>query len=129
MEPDQELDRLAHTVIGAAVEVHRTLGPGFLESVYESALTIELELRGVAVERQKPVSLMYKGRSVGDARPDLLVEGALVVELKAVECLAPIHKAQVISYLKALRLPLGLLMNFNVRLLKDGIERVIFTQG
>lgn len=126
-EPDAALDRLAATVVDAALEVHKVLGPGFLESTYEEALCIELELRGIPFERQKPIALTYKGRPVGDARLDLLAGGRLVVELKAIESLHPIHHAKVINYLKATELELGLLVNFNVVLLKDGIKRVILT--
>lgn len=120
-ETDSTLDNLAHQVIGAAIEVHRRLGPGYLENVYEAALAVELALRGVSFERQKLFSLHYKGQG----RLDLLVEEQLVVELKAVDMLAPVHKAQVISYLKATGLKLGLLINFNVSVLKQGIKRVI----
>jgi GxxExxY protein len=126
-EPDRESDRLVHSVIGAAIEVHRVLGPGFLESVYEAALAVELELRGISFERQRPVPLVYKSQEIGEGRLDLLVGNRVIVELKAVEALAPIHKAQVISYLKATRLNLGLLINFNVPVLKDGIERVVLS--
>jgi GxxExxY protein len=126
-EPSQAVDELAHAVIGAAIEVHRVLGPGFLESVYEAALAIELETRAIPFERQKPVPLRYKGRDIGEGRLDLLVADCLIVELKPVEVLAPIHKAQVISYLKATGLHLGLLINFNVPLLKDGVERIVLS--
>jgi GxxExxY protein len=113
-EPDAELDRLAHDVIGAALEVHRTLGPGFLEAIYEEALCVELSLRRIPFARQVPIGVDYKGTLVGQARMDLLVDGRLVVELKAIECIAPIHVAQVLSYLKAARLRLGLLITFEV---------------
>lgn len=126
-EPDPLLDRLAYEVIGAAIEVHRTLGPGFLETVYEHALTHELEDRGVAFERQLSVGVDYKGRRVGDGRLDFLVDGRLIVEIKAVESLLPIHTAQVISYLRAINLQLGLLLNFNVALLPQGMKRVVRT--
>ena len=126
-EPSGELDRLAHEVIGAAIEVHKALGPGYLESVYETALAIELDHRGIRYERQNAYSLAYRGLPVGEGRIDLLVAGMLVVELKAVEQFAPIHKAQVISYLKATGCRLGLLINFNVTVLKDGIQRIILT--
>ena len=99
MEPDKELDQPAHEVIGAAIEVHRILGTGFLESVYEEALCIELTLRGIPFERQYVVSLDYKKHPVGESRLDLLVAGKLIVELKAVGELAPIHFSQVIFYL------------------------------
>ncbi len=124
-EPDEGLDELAGLVIGCAIEVHRHLGPGFLESVYEEALAMEFRLRGLPYERQKPIEVAYKGQPIGEGRLDFLVAGRLVVELKAIDALAPIHQAQVISYLKATRLRLGLLINFNVPLLKDGLRRIL----
>ena len=126
-EPGEALDELAHRVIGAAIEVHRLLGPGVLETVYEEALCVELTLRGVPLVRQVPIGLQYKGRTIGEARLDLLVGDCLVVELKAVEQIAPIHIAQTLSYLKAMRLRIGLLINFNVTTLRRGIKRVIHT--
>jgi GxxExxY protein len=126
-EPDEQLDDLAREVVDAALEVHRELGPGFVESVYEEALAIELRMRNVRFERQHPVSVSYKGHAVGEGRVDLLVGGALIVELKAVEKLLPVHKAQVISYLKARGSTLALLINFNERLLRDGIQRVVLS--
>ena len=126
-EPDPLLDRLTHQVIGAAIEVHRQLGPGFLESVYEEAMCIELTLRGIAFTRQPEVAIDYKGRPVGQGRLDLLVAECLVVELKAVETLAPIHSAQMISYLRITKRQLGLLINFNVAMLRDGIKRVVLS--
>ena len=127
IEPDNRMDELAHAVIGAAIEVHRELGPGFLESVYEEALGIELAGRKISFERQKEINVIYKGHQIGRQRVDLLVGQALIVELKTVEELAEIHKAQVISYLKATGLPLGLLINFNVPVLKSGIQRIVYT--
>jgi GxxExxY protein len=126
-EPLPEVDRLARAVIDAAVEVHRTLGPGYLESVYEEACAIEFSLRKIPFERQRPISVDYKGHPVGEGRIDLIVGGALLVELKAVESLAPIQKAQVISYLKTTGLTLGLLINFNVAVLKHGIQRIVLS--
>ena len=114
-------------MIGAAIEVHRVLGPGFLESVYEEALCIEFTLRGIPFARQVAVGVEYKGRTVGGERLDLLVANSIVVELKAVENLAPIHLAQVLSYLKATNLRLGLLVTFNVGVLQRGIKRVVRT--
>jgi len=128
-EPNADVDEVARRVIGAAIEVHRHLGPGFLESVYEEALCVELGLREIPFDRQQPIGVEYKGHSVGQGRLDLLVRGKLLVELKAVDRLAPIHTAQVISYLKATRLHLGLLINFNVPLLKDGIRRIIWSKA
>ncbi|MDK3156797.1 GxxExxY protein [Kamptonema cortianum] len=116
---------ITQSVIGAAMEVHRTLGPGYLESVYEEAICHEFELRKIAHQRQHPIKLFYKGKNVGHERLDLLVEERVIVELKAVDSLAPIHQAQVISYLRAMNLRLGLLINFNVPILKQGIKRVI----
>jgi len=126
-EPEGRVDQLAHAVIGAAIEVHRHLGPGYLESVYQEALAIEFKLQGIPSEPQKPVAVTYKGHPVGEGKLDFLVGQELVVELKAVDDLAPIHKAQVISYLKSTGLRLGLLINFNVSLLKNGVQRVILS--
>jgi GxxExxY protein len=127
VEPSTELDELAYAVIGAAIEVHRLLGPGFLESVYEEALCVELTLRGIRFARQLPIGVQYKGQKIGEARLDLVVDDSLLVELKAVEGVAPIHVAQILSYLKATRLRLGLLISFNVTTLRRGIKRVIYT--
>ncbi len=126
-EPDAGTDRLAQEAIGAAIEVHRALGPGFLESVYEQAISIELSLRGIPCERQVAVAVNYKGHSIGESRLDLLVGGKLIVELKAVDQLAPIHSAQVMSYLKATGCRLGLLINFNVVRLRDGVKRIVLS--
>jgi len=122
-EPTEQVDRLAHGVIGAAIEVHRVLGPGFLESVYEEAPCAELELRGMAFRRQVPVAVDYKG----EYKLDLLVGDALIIELKAVDVVLPIHEAQVLSYLKATRCPLALIINFNVPVLRDGIRRRVLS--
>jgi GxxExxY protein len=124
-EPDFEIDQIARVVVDAALEVHRILGPGLLESVYEQALSVELGLRGIACARQLPIAVTYKNVAIGEARLDLLVANQLVVELKACEQLLPIHLAQVLSYLKASDRSLGLLINFNVCLLRQGIRRVI----
>jgi GxxExxY protein len=127
IEPSPELDGLVKAVIDAAMEVHRGLGPGFVEGIYEEALTLELTARKIPWERQKPFTVKYKSRAVGEGRIDLVVAGGLLVELKAVETLAPIHKAQIISYLKATGLQLGLLINFNVPVLRSGIQRVVLS--
>jgi len=127
IEPDRAIDELAYRVIGAAIEVHRHLGPGYLESVYQEALKVELQIQQISFSSQYPFAVLYKNQPVGDSRLDFLVSGMLVVELKAIDCIAPIHRAQVISYLKSLKLHLGLLINFNVPVLKDGIERIVFT--
>ncbi len=123
-----DLDRLTHRVIGCCIEVHRELGPGLLESVYEDALAYELSAAGLAFSRQHAVPILYKGRRLsGDFRLDLYVEQRLVVELKAVSELLPIHQAQVLTYLRLLPAPLGLLINFNVSVLRDGIRRLILS--
>jgi GxxExxY protein len=124
-EPPRELDQLAHAVIGAAIEVHRQLGPGFLEHIYESAMVIELHSRGLRFERQVVMPVLYKGRHIAESRIDLLVGDTLVVELKAVEELRPIHRAQLLSYLRTGAFQLGLLLNFNCYALRDGICRVV----
>ncbi len=125
LDPPEPIDEIARTVIGAAIEVHRHLGPGFIESIYEEALAVELVLRGITVHRQVVTPVFYKERLVGESRLDLFIEGGLVVELKAVDELHPVHVSQVISYLRATGAPLGLLINFNVRLLRDGIRRIV----
>ena len=124
-QPDQELEQLTYNVIGAAIEVHRALGPGLLESVYEKSLCIELRSRGIPFTAQALVPLLYKGEHVGEGRVDILVSGRLVVELKAVADLADIHTAQLLTYLRTANFKLGLLLNFNVKVLQDGIKRVI----
>lgn len=116
-------------VVDAAFEVHRTLGPGYQEKVYEEALAVELTLRKLLFVRQVVIPVVYKGQSVGEGRVDMLVDGRLIVELKAVSKLLPLHTAQCISYLKATRNPLALLINFNSALFKYGIRRVIYTKN
>ena len=118
---------LTETVIGAAMEVHSVLGPGFVESFYEQALCVELAQRAIAFSRQAGFPVFYKGMVLGEARADLVVDGRLLVELKATAGYAPIHLAQVLSYLKASGLTLGLLIHFNVPSLRFGIRRVVRT--
>jgi GxxExxY protein len=125
MFKDKEFDPLSHAVIGAAIEVHRSLGPGFLESIYEEALSIELAERKLSHSRQHVISVSYKGHAIGEGRLDILVDNRLIVELKAVEALLPIHSAQLISYLKMTGYPVGLLINFNVPVLKQGVKRLV----
>ena len=121
-----EVETLATASVDAALAVHRELGPGLLESAYEACLAHELELRGITVQRQLPVPLDYRGvRIEVGFRADLLLDTRLLLELKAVEAVSPLHRAQVITYLKLLKLPLGLLINFNSLLLKDGLERIL----
>jgi GxxExxY protein len=125
-EPIPERDeQIAHEVIGAAIEVHRVLGPGFLEKIYEEAMLHELGLRSVKAEHEKELAVPYKGTLIHGQKLDLLVEGRVIVELKAVEALAPIHDAQLLSYLKAANLRLGLLINFRVPVLREGIKRKV----
>ncbi|MFS0517939.1 GxxExxY protein [Nostoc sp. UIC 10607] len=126
-ELGEEMNRLTGEVIGAAIEVHRVLGPGFLEEVYKEALIIEFFRCGIPHVVEKSVTVNYKGHEVGKGRLDFLVANCLIVELKAVQNLAPIHEAQVLSYLKMTNYPLALLINFNVPLLKDGIKRIILS--
>lgn len=122
----RHLNRLSSTIIGAAIEVHRTLGPGLLESAYESCLHYELVDQGLKVERQKPLPVIYRDVKLECGyRLDLLVESSIVVELKSVDALAPIHTAQLLSYLRLAHCHLGLLINSNVNVLKTGIRRVV----
>jgi len=122
------LNKLTEQIIGAAIEVHRHLGPGLLESAYEACLAYELERLGLKVEKQKPLPLIYKDIRLDQGyRIDLLVADQVVVELKVVDALMPVHEAQMLSYLKLSGCKLGLLINFDVKLLKDGIRRFIMT--
>ena len=125
MQDDADIDALTEKVIGCAMEVHRALGPGLLESVYRECLIIELRAAGLQVESERRMHIRYKGHRVAEAlRVDLLVEKRLVLELKAVERLHPIHEAQAITYLKLLDCPAGLLLNFNAVTMKAGLRRV-----
>jgi len=119
---------LTGAIIGSAIAVHRELGPGKLESVYQRALEIELGARGIPYRKQVPIEMLYRGESVGDFFADLIVDRKVLVELKAVDALRSVHRAQVLSYLRATGLELGLLINFNVRVLKDGVRRLIQTR-
>ncbi|AHF92053.1 GxxExxY protein [Opitutaceae bacterium TAV5] len=121
-----KLNELSHRVIGLCMEVHRELGPGLLESAYEEALAHELALAGLNFERQREMPLVYKGARLDCGyRLDFIVEKELIIELKAVQSLEPVHHAQLLTYLKLERRSLGLLINFNVPTLKDGIKRVV----
>jgi len=120
------INEISQATIGAAIEVHRTLGPGLLESAYEQCLSHEFSLRQIPFERQKPLPVDYKGiRLDCGYRLDFLVAGLLVVEVKAIEALLPIHQAQLLSYLKLGGWKLGLLINFHTPLLREGIKRVV----
>jgi GxxExxY protein len=119
-------NEVSRIVVDAALEVHRALGPGLLESVYENALAYELELRGLRVQRQVAIPATYKALTFEIAfRADLIVGSLVVVELKSVEELAPVHSKQLLTYLKLADKKLGLLINFNVALLKDGLHRIV----
>jgi GxxExxY protein len=121
-----EIEAAATKVVDAAVSVHRSLGPGLLESVYEVCLEYELRNRGLRIERQVPLPVVYNGVQLdAGLRIDILVEDAIVLELKAVETLLPVHKAQLLTYLKLTGRRLGFLLNFNVALMKDGIDRKV----
>ena len=123
---ESEINRITEAIIGAAIEVHKALGPGLLESAYEECLCHELALRNVLFERQLALPVRYKGVQLDCGyRLDLLVANAVVVEIKAVEALLPIHEAQVLTYMRLGGWQVGLLINFNVPLLKHGIKRLI----
>jgi GxxExxY protein len=112
-------------IISCAIEVHSSLGPGLLENLYEEAIECEFKSRGIEYQRQKELEIRYKGKPIGNYRLDYLIENKVIVELKCVETFKNIHIAQVLTYLKAENLKVGLLINFNVEKLKDGIKRVI----
>ena len=118
-----EHDPLTHQIIGCAIEVHRQLGPGLLEATYERALCIELQEAGLPYVRQVPVPVLYKGQLIGEHRPDLVIDERVLVEIKSVDCLHPLHRAQTLAYMRVLRLPVGLLMNFNSDVLRSNIRR------
>ena len=124
-ETPSEANDAARRVVDAAVEVHRHLGPGYFESVYENALVVELGLRGIRFERQVAFRVEYKGHDVGEGRMDLVIERCMVVELKAVDRFTDVHVAQALSYLKATGHPLALLINFKVPVLLRGVKRLV----
>ena len=120
-----ELNEITEKIIGAAIEVHKTLGPGLLESAYEGCLCHEFDLKEFQCERQKPLSVEYKGVKLDCGyRLDLVVDNRLIVEVKACDKLLPIHDAQLLTYLRLTNIKVGLLINFNVPVLKDGIKRL-----
>ena len=121
-----ELNKITERIIGCGIEVHRHLGPGLLESAYEAALCVELGLQGLQYQRQVPIPLTYKGEQIGDYRIELVVEDTGVVEIKSVERHDSLFETQVLTYLKITVKKIGLLMNFNSRLLTNGIKRLIF---
>ena len=125
LEFSEQKDVLTEKIIGCAIEVHRQLGPGLLESTYESALCVELELAGLKFQRQLIYPISYKGRVIGEHRIDLIVERAVILEIKSVARHDSVFEAQLLTYLKITGLHRGLLVNFNSRLLKDGIKRFV----
>ncbi|MBC7783263.1 MAG: GxxExxY protein [Burkholderiales bacterium] len=123
-EPDPKLNELTNRIIGVLIEVHKALGPGYLESYYERAVEIEFIARGLRYSRQHSFGVMYKGEVIGEGRLDFLVEDTVILEMKHVESIGSAHVATMISYLKANKKPLGIIANFNVKLLKDGLRRI-----
>ena len=121
----EEHEELIQRVIGVAIEVHRHLGPGFLESIYERALYHELQLQGIPFEKQVDILVPYKDISIPGQRLDLIIDKFLILELKTVEEIKPIHEAQLLSYLKSTGLKVGLIINFKVKQLKSGIRRIV----
>ena len=122
--PD-ELEHLVHRTIGCCIAVHRSLGPGLLESIYSRAVCLELDYAQLAYEREKLVPVLYRGQLLSSQRIDIVVENQVVLEIKAVERLHPVHQAVVLSYLRLSRLRVALLMNFNVVVLPDGLKRIV----
>jgi GxxExxY protein len=126
MAEKDKLNQITENIISASIDVHRTLGPGLLESAYEACLAFELAERGFKVEQQKALPIVYQQVKLDCGyRLDLLVEDAVIIEVKAVDRISPIHKAQMLSYLKLSGCKVGLLINFNVKILKDGIVRLV----
>lgn len=125
MNETQRFDPLTYEIIGAAIEVHRIPGPGLLETIYEEAFCIELDERNLKYERQKNIEIQYKAREIGRFFLDIIVENRVIIELKSVKLLAPVHEAQLIGYLRLANLHVGLLINFNVATLKEGIKRIV----
>ena len=126
MDKEARLNKITEAIIGASMNVHRALGPGLLESAYEACVLHELSMTGLKVAQQKPLPVIYRGVTLDCGyRLDLMVEDEVIVEIKSIEKLLPIHKAQLMSYLKLAGCNVGLLINFNVEVLKDGIQRVV----
>jgi len=120
------MNKLSSRIIGAAIEVHKALGPGLLESAYEECICHELSIGGLSLERQKPLAVRYKGINLDCSyRLDIVVEDKIILELKACEKVEPIHKAQLLTYLKLSGLHLGLILNFNVPVMREGIVRIV----
>lgn len=123
---DAQVEKISQKVVHCLYEVHKNIGPGYLEKIYEDCLCEEFELQGVKYTRQAPLKIIYKGREIPTLyRLDLVVENKIIIELKCVEKILPVHKAQIMSYLKMSDLELGFLMNFNSVLMKEGLRRVV----
>jgi GxxExxY protein len=120
-----DLNAISEKIIGCAIEVHKNLGPGLLESVYEKAMCFEIGSNGMKFQNQVTIPIIYKGTILGEHRIDMIVENEIITEFKAVDRLDPVFKAQLLSYLRLTNKKLGLLINFNVPYLRDGIQRVI----
>ena len=125
---DMPENAITERIIKCAIEVHKQLGPGLLESIYEDAMTVEFELEGLRYSQQVKLPVIYKGRELGELKLDLLVEDMIAVEVKSVERYDPVFEAQVLTYLKLTQKRVGLLINFNSRLVKDGLKRFILTK-
>jgi GxxExxY protein len=126
MNENEKLNKITETIISGAINVHRTLGPGLLESAYEACMVFELTQAGLKVEQQKPLPIVYREVKLECGyRLDLMIENEVIIEIKSIEKLMPIHQAQLLSYLKLSECKVGLLINFNVKVLKDGIKRVV----
>lgn len=126
MNEEKRINKITETIIGTAINVHRALGPGLLESAYEACILFDLSQTGLKIEQQKSLPIIYKGIKLDCGyRLDFVIENEVIVELKSVEKLLPIHKAQLMSYLKLSNCTVGLLINFNVEVLKNGIQRVV----
>lgn len=126
MNEEERLNKITETIIGVAINIHRTLGPGLLESAYEACMVYDLSQAGLKIEQQKSLPVVYRGVQLECGyRLDLMIENEVIVEIKSIEKLLPIHKAQLMSYLKLSGCKIGLLINFNVELLKEGIQRVV----
>ena len=126
MTEKEKLDNITGTIINCAIDVHKALGPGLLESAYEACLAFELAEQGLKIERQKPLPIVYRDVKLDCGyRLDILVEESVVIEIKVVDQIAPIHKAQLLSYLRLSECKVGLLINFNVKILKSGVSRMV----
>jgi len=121
----KEVEELVHTTIGCCLTVHRSLGPGLFETIYSRAVALALRENGISFEREKPYPVLYRGELLCEQRLDFVVGGQIVLELKAIERLASVHHAQLLTYLRVSRLRVGLLMNFNVAVLRDGLVRKV----